>query len=359
MLDARISAATNRKYLAYGITLERRPRRRADRHADREQPLGSAPGSGPHRRHARPRRAGGVAPRGRQRRGRPADRLDEPHDRLPARDGQHRAEGVGRRPRRQREPALQERRVRRRVPRHGRLPREHGQGRRRHFRRQPDHDRRAEGRPRPVRQLVQEHARTHPGPRPVAGRTQPAAEVDHEAAGRSGQRRRRRPVVRSRGHRRHDGRHRRRLQLHDHRAARPDREGPLGHRPGVLDRRRHSVGVAEAGRELGPPGDPHRRHGERHHLDGHLDSGRLEERRHLGAGRRAVARQRRTGRRRRAEQHPGDGPHPRPGAGDGQANQAPRRTVAGNRRDRQADRRHRRPHLDPRAERVDSGRHGR
>ena len=34
----------------------------------------------------------------------------------------HRAEGVGRRPRRQREPALQERRVRRRVPRHGRLP---------------------------------------------------------------------------------------------------------------------------------------------------------------------------------------------------------------------------------------------
>ena len=130
MLDARISAATNRKYLAYGITAQRRARRRADRLADREQPLGPAPGSGPHRRHARPRRAGGVAPRGRQRRSRSADRLDEPHDRLPARDGQHGAEGVRGRPRRQREPALQERRVRRRVPRHGRLPREHGQGRR-------------------------------------------------------------------------------------------------------------------------------------------------------------------------------------------------------------------------------------
>ena len=35
--------------------------------------------------------------------------------------------------------------------------------------RQPDHDRRAQERPRPVRQLVQEHARAHPDPRPVAG----------------------------------------------------------------------------------------------------------------------------------------------------------------------------------------------
>ena len=126
MLDARISAATNRKYLAYGITVSAVLAAALIAWLIVNSALGPAPGSGPHRRHARPRRAGGVAPRGRQRRSRPADRLDEPHDRLPARDGQHGAEGVGRRPRRQREPALQERRVRRRVPRHGRLPREHG-----------------------------------------------------------------------------------------------------------------------------------------------------------------------------------------------------------------------------------------
>ena len=45
-------------------------------------------------------------------------------------------------------------------------------------------------------------------------------------------------------------------------------------------------------------------------------------------------------------------------SGDGPPHEAPRRTFAGNRRNRPADRRHRGPHLDSGVERIDSGRIG-
>ena len=55
----------------------------------------------------------------------------------------------------------------------------------------------------------------------------------------------------------------------------------------------------------------------------------------------------------------GHEPHPRASVGDGPPHEAPRRTFAGNRRNRPADRRHRGPHVDSGVERIDSGRIGR
>ena len=129
------------------------------------------------------------------------------------------------------------------------------------------------------------------------------------------QRRRRRPVVRSRGHRRHDGRHRRRFNymIIELRGLIAKVRTATGQVPSTAVAIQSASQKLVEGSATRPPASKTRR----------APSPRWP-RRFRTSRRNAVTSARspssrsptrRTGRRRRAEQHPGDGPHPRPGAG--------------------------------------------